>query len=87
MIKVADDRQKINRLFCTTLTLISDILLGSLGKVFESNNNNIRGEADKYGSTQIICGVISNPSASSCINLSLLSLLFLLFLALSRGFA
>jgi hypothetical protein len=39
MIKVADDRQKINRLFCTTLTLISDILLGSLGKVFESNNN------------------------------------------------
>lgn len=39
MIKIADDRQKINRLFCTTLTLISDLLLGSLGKVFESNNN------------------------------------------------
>jgi hypothetical protein len=39
MIKIAGDRPKINRLLCTTLTLISDILLGSLGKVFESNNN------------------------------------------------
>ncbi|MEG4281834.1 hypothetical protein QUB68_01790 [Microcoleus sp. A006_D1] len=39
MMKIAENKRKFNRLFCTTFTLISAILLGSLGKVFESNNN------------------------------------------------
>ncbi|MEG4535292.1 hypothetical protein [Microcoleus sp. D2_18a_D3] len=39
MMNVRDYRQKINRLFYTSLTLISAILLGGLGKLSESNNN------------------------------------------------
>jgi hypothetical protein len=37
MKNIVSDRQKINRLFYTTLTLISAISLGVLGKVSESN--------------------------------------------------
>ncbi|MEG4804795.1 hypothetical protein QUB63_29740 [Microcoleus sp. ARI1-B5] len=39
MIKIASQKQKINRLFCTTLILIAASLLGGLGKVFESNSS------------------------------------------------
>lgn len=38
-MNVRGDRQRINRLFYTSLTLISAILLGGLGKLSESNNN------------------------------------------------
>ena len=38
MIKIVSNRQKFNRLFYTTLTLVSAILLGGLGKLSESNN-------------------------------------------------
>ncbi|MEG4999360.1 serine hydrolase [Microcoleus sp. B4-D4] len=38
-MKIAGNQGKFNRLFYTTLTLISAILLGSFGKIFESNNN------------------------------------------------
>lgn len=39
MIKLADYLPRFNRLFYTSLTLISAILLGGLGKLSESNNN------------------------------------------------
>jgi|GEM_PF-6827396 len=39
MIKLADYIPRLNRIFYTSLTLISAILLGSLGKLSESNNN------------------------------------------------
>jgi len=39
MIKFADYIPRFNRLFYTSLTLISAILLGGLGKLSESNNN------------------------------------------------
>ena len=39
MINFAYYIPKFNRLFYTSLTLISAILLGSLGKLSESNNN------------------------------------------------
>ena len=38
-MRIANCRQRINRLFYTSLTLISAILLGRLGKLCESNNN------------------------------------------------
>ncbi len=39
MIKIAVNQLKFNRYFYTSITLISAILLGGFGKVFESNNN------------------------------------------------
>ncbi|MEG5172617.1 serine hydrolase [Microcoleus sp. B3-D7] len=38
-MRIANCRPRINRLFYTSLTLISAILLGGLGKLSESNNN------------------------------------------------
>ncbi|MEG4088975.1 hypothetical protein [Microcoleus sp. Pol12B4] len=38
-MKIANHCRKFNKLVCTTLTLISAILIAGLGKLSEANNN------------------------------------------------